>query len=174
VLVKPRREVNCRIRFVPFVIVAMMPLAMPSGLPRTIRSLIILAASSVPSRLPFLTPIAVIMLLRFGGRLTRRASWIEIELHRLLSRLEWTWRLWIIYTIWGIVSRGVLDMGRQRPRPTTRRSEDVLIARSNRGWSTHIVIGTTGLTVVRVMLLRWWMRVWIARIQIFVRRVDIT
>jgi hypothetical protein len=45
--------------------------------------------------------------------------------------------------------------GWQRPKPTTCRSEVVvLITDMIRDWSTHITIRTTGLTVVRIMLLR--------------------
>jgi hypothetical protein len=44
----------------------------------------------------------------------------------------------------------------------------VLVARSVRDWSTHIVIGTTGLTIVRIVLLLGHTGVRVAGIHVFV------
>lgn len=72
----------------------------------------------------------------------------------------------VVYTIWrGVSTRGV-DMGRQRPRPTTCSREQVLVVGRVGAWSTHIVIGTTGLAIVRVVLLGGWVRVGIARVHV--------
>jgi hypothetical protein len=63
-------------------------------------------------------------------------------------------------------------MGWQRPRPTTRRSERVLVVKNHGNWSTHIVIGTAGLTVIRIVMLRWWMRIRVFRVHVFVGWVN--
>jgi hypothetical protein len=57
-------------------------------------------------------------------------------------------------------------------RPTTCRGERVLGLGCDRGESTHIVIGTTGLTIVVVGLVLGW-GVGVAVVDIVVRWVDV-
>jgi hypothetical protein len=168
-LVKPRRKLNRRIRVVrPRTLIPMMPLAMPARLPRTIRPLVTLAAPSMPPITIILIPITnfTLALLFLRRSHPRGTLGRKIKLHRLLVRARY-FRL--VYTIWQGVSTGVSDMGRQRPRPTTCSSEQVLVAGSVRDWSTHIVIGTSGLAVICVVLLLWrWTGVRVAGIHVVV------
>jgi high-affinity Fe2+/Pb2+ permease len=65
-----------------------------------------------------------------------------------------------------------LFLCRQRPRPTTRGSEVVvLVTGMVRDWSTHIIIGMTWLAIVGIVLLML-RRVRISEIHVFVWGVD--
>jgi hypothetical protein len=104
-------------------------------------------------------------------RFARRASGVEVELDRLLAGFR---VIGLTYTIWHVVSRLVPPMGRLRPKPTTCRSERVLVARRYRNWCTHIVTGMTGLTIVCIVLLGRRVGIWVAGIHVFVwRSVDV-
>lgn len=110
-LVKTRWEINCSIRIRPRRLISMVALSMPSGLPRTIRSLVVLAPS-----VSLITSLIAIPMLRFRRSLSRRLFlWIQIKLHCLISRLDWTGTFWFVYTICKSISPVFIYMGRQRP-----------------------------------------------------------
>jgi hypothetical protein len=80
--IKPRRQINRRIRLRPIgALITMMPLAPASRFPRTIRSLVVLATSTVG--------IIFVSLLFFsflGRGFARRTTWRQVKLHRFLTR----------------------------------------------------------------------------------------
>jgi hypothetical protein len=143
----------------------MSSLTMPSRLPCAIRPLIVLAPTSMPSIiLPIFRSFRSFRSCR--RHLARRTFGREIELHSPLA--TWFRRVEIAfdYTICKAVSWGDLGLG---TRPTTCRSERVLVARCYRGWITHMIIRTARLTIVCSWLLRG---VWVAVVDVIWWCVD--
>jgi hypothetical protein len=80
--IKPRRQIDRRIRLRPIgALITMMPLAPASRFPCTIRSLVVLATSTVG-----MIFVSLLVFFFLGRGFAQRTTWRQVKLHRFLTR----------------------------------------------------------------------------------------